>query len=124
MRPKMPSLAVLAAASLLVVTAIPAGADVSPPAAPLSRFESVPGNTVDRDAGYSAAIPGTSNSLWLFGDSQWTGGGYWFGSTAAAGPYTRGLVPTGLTELLTPNAPSSAPSNRGPSGFLPQFPEG
>jgi hypothetical protein len=124
MRPKKSSLTILAAASLLVVTAIPAGADVPPPAAPLSLFESIPGNTVDRDAGYSAAIPGTNNSLWLFGDSQWTGGGYWFGSTAAAGPYTRGLVPTGLTELLTPNAPSSAPSNRGPSGFLPQFPEG
>jgi hypothetical protein len=106
------------------LTAVPAAADVSPPSPVLSHYETdVAGHVVHRDAGYSAPIPGTGTSLWLFGDSDWNEG-YWFGTTAAVGPATRGKVPTGLTELLTPPAVGGTPSSRGPSGFLPGFPAG
>jgi hypothetical protein len=126
MRPNRLSLAMLsvaASATVLLATVSPAAADAPPPALLLSRFESIPGNTIDRDGGYSVPIPGGNTSLWLFGDSFWTGG-FWFGTTAAVGPHTRGQVPDQLTELTTPPAAAPVPSNRGPSGFLPLFPEG
>lgn len=113
------------AALLLGIPAILARADTAPPSRVLSHFETdVAGNTIDRDAGYSVAEPGTKNALWLFGDSTWTGGGFWFGTTAAVGPYTAGLVPSGLTEVPAPPAAISAPSSRAPQGFLPAFPAG
>jgi hypothetical protein len=121
------ALALLSAAGLLLTTANAAAADDPPPSAVLSHFETdVPGNTVDRDAGFSAAIPGTGTSLWLFGDSTWSGSVNWFnfGTTAAIGPATRGLVPTALSEVPTPPATMSAPSGRAPSPFLPTFPGG
>lgn len=125
MRLSRPALTLLAVAGLVLGTAAPSAADVPPPASMLSHFETgTPGNSVDRDGGFSAPIPGTNTSLWLFGDSFWTGGGFWFGATAAIGPYTAGQVPTGLTEVPTPPAAMSAPNPRPPAGFLPGFPDG
>src|SRR5689334_6296255 len=126
MRPNrrlLTAFAVPTALTALVAFASPARADVPPPSLLLSHFETdIPGNTINRDAGWSAPVPGaTGNSLWLFGDSGWTGG-FWYGTTAAIGPATRGQVPTGLTEILTPPLASPRPSSRGPSGLLPGFP--
>jgi hypothetical protein len=124
MRPNRTVLALLATPALLLSTTTPATADVAPPALPLSRYEAAaPGNLVSRDAGYSARVPGTNTSLWLFGDTFWNGG-FWFGTTAAIGPYTAGQVPTGLSEVPAPPAAMSNPSSRPPAGFLPLFPEG
>jgi hypothetical protein len=114
-------------AVLVLATTVPvaAWADSPPSARVLSLFEtSKPGNSIHRDAGFSAIEPGAHRSLWLFGDSTWTGGGFWFGTTAAVGPYTAGLVPSQLTEIPTPSAAIDAPSNRAPQGFLPRFPSG
>ncbi|MGI8331644.1 hypothetical protein ACRYCC_16895 [Actinomadura scrupuli] len=114
----------LATALLLTVAlTAPARADVAPPAKVLSRFEtSAAGNNVSRDCGFSKKLPGSSTqSLWLFCDSSWSGtsSGFWLGATAAVGAYTPGQVPTTLTEIPTPPAAIAAPSNRPPAGFLP-----
>jgi hypothetical protein len=124
MRPIWTYLSLAAGAGIALAAISPAAADVPPPSQVRSHYETdVAGHVVHRDAGYSVPIPNTGNSLWLFGDSGWNEG-FWYGTTAAVGPATRGQVPTGLTELLTPPAASSTPSSRGPSGFLPGFPDG
>jgi hypothetical protein len=79
-------------------------------------------NPISRDAGQSAAYSSTQ-SLWLFGDTvQRNGPAFLPGTTAAAGPYTRGQVPTALQELPTPPAAPS-PGRTSPAPFLP-FPQG
>lgn len=116
----------VAALCAAVVAAAPsaARADAPPPSKVLSNFEtSAPGNTVNRDCGFSEKIPGVQQSLWLFCDSEWSGAssGFWLGATAARGPYTPGRVPTGITELPTPPAAiGTLPSSRPPAGFLPK----
>jgi len=123
MRLNRTALALLAVPGLLLGTSSPAAADVAPPALVTTGYETSTGNLVSRDAGYSARVPGTTTSLWLFGDTFWNGG-FWFGTTAALGSYTAGQVPTGLSEVPTPPAAMTNPSNRPPGGFLPQFPDG
>jgi len=123
MRLNRTALALLAVPGLLLGSSSPATADVAPPALVTTGYETSTGNLVSRDAGYSARVPGTGTSLWLFGDTFWNGG-FWFGTTAALGSYTPGQVPTGLSEVPTPPAAMSNPSNRPPGGFLPQFPGG
>ncbi|MFB4310270.1 hypothetical protein [Actinomadura sp. GTD37] len=85
-----------------------AASGAAPPARVLSRYETAaPGNSIDRDCGYSVALPGRpGRSLWLFCDSVWKGArpGMWFGATAAAGAAVPGRVPTALTELPSPAA--------------------
>jgi hypothetical protein len=123
--------AALLAAALLTTTAIvtvllhhhpphPPGA--APPAPVLSRYETAaPGNTIDRDCGYSTPLTG-HRSLWLFCDSTWKGTrpGLWLGATAATGTAAPGRVPTDLTELPTPGttAPATAPGARPPQALL------
>ncbi|MFC7532043.1 hypothetical protein [Actinoplanes sp. GCM10030250] len=76
-------------------------------------------NPISRDAGISAAWS-VRESLWLFGDtSQRNGPAFLPGTTAAIGPYTRGVVPNALREVPTPPAPHSAGPSA-PSPFLPQ----
>jgi hypothetical protein len=113
--------AVARAAVLAVVAAPgPAWADATPPALVLSHYESDVLHLIDRDGAYSVAVPGSGETLWIFGDSFWNGG-YLFGSTAAAGPLTPGYVPTNLTELPTPPTPVPASASaRGPERFLPE----
>ncbi|GIM89851.1 hypothetical protein [Paractinoplanes toevensis] len=75
-------------------------------------------NRIPRDAGLSAAWSG-SQALWLFGDTvQKNGPAFLPGTTAAAGPYTRGQVPTTLQELPTPPAPPAS-GRTSPALFLP-----
>ncbi|QKG19068.1 hypothetical protein [Actinomadura verrucosospora] len=126
--------AALLAAALLTTAAIvavllhhrpapPPGA--APPARVLSRYETAaPGNTIDRDCGYSTPLPG-HRGLWLFCDSTWKGAhpGLWLGATAATGTAARGRVPTDLTELPTPGSPhASTPADRPPQALLPTPP--
>ncbi|MBG0565817.1 hypothetical protein [Actinoplanes aureus] len=88
---------------------------------PLSTADTA-GDPISRDAGLSAAWS-ADESLWLFGDtSQRNGPEFLPGTTAAAGAYTRGLVPDDLREVPTPPAPHDA-GPRGPAPFLPA-PEG
>jgi len=73
---------------------------------------------ISRDAGLSAAYSSTG-SLWLFGDTvQQSGPAFIAGTTAAAGAFVRGQVPTALQELPTPPA---APTTglTSPARFLP-----
>lgn len=74
---------------------------------------------ISRDAGFSAAYSAT-NSLWIFGDTGHRNGSppWLLGTTAAAGPYTRGQVPVTLQELPTPPA-APAPGRTGIALFLP-----
>lgn len=73
---------------------------------------------ISRDAGFSAAYSPTE-SLWIFGDTaQGPGGWFQLGTTAASGPYTRGLAPTALRELPTPPA-APTPDRTRPALFLP-----
>jgi hypothetical protein len=75
-------------------------------------------NRISRDAGLSAAWSG-SQALWLFGDTvQKNGPPFLSGTTAAAGPYTRGQVPTALQELPTPPAPPTS-GRTNPALLLP-----
>lgn len=77
-----------------------------------------PDHRISRDAGLSAAWS-PYESLWLFGDtSQENGTPFLPGTTAAVGPYTRGVVPTGLREVPTPPAPHRA-GQTAPAPFLP-----
>ncbi|HEY7199527.1 MAG TPA: hypothetical protein VIC57_04905 [Candidatus Dormibacteraeota bacterium] len=79
-------------------------------------------NPISRDAGLSAAYS-SSNSLWLFGDTgQKNGPAFLGGTTAAAGPYTRGLAPTALQELPTP--PAAPTPGRGSPALLLPTPQG
>lgn len=88
---------------------------------PLSTADTA-ANPISRDAGLSAAYSDTQ-SLWLFGDTgQRNGPAFLAGTTAAAGPYTRGEPPNALEELPTPPAPP-APGRTSPAPFLPR-PEG
>ncbi|GAB7044188.1 MULTISPECIES: hypothetical protein [Catenuloplanes] len=75
---------------------------------------------ISRDAGFSAAYSAT-NALWIFGDTVHRDGSppWLLGTTAAAGPYTRGQVPTTLQELPTPPA-APTPGRTGVAMFLPQ----
>src|SRR4051812_50022294 len=92
MRPIWTILTVTAVLGVALAAVSPAAADVPPPSPVLSHYETdFTGHVVHRDAGYSAAIPGTGTSLWLFGDSGWNEG-FWYGTTAAIGPATRGQV--------------------------------
>src|SRR3954451_5405319 len=117
---------VLVALTSLVVLLVPgaARADVAPPGQVKTAFEtSVSGNVVNRDCGFSKKLPGsTTQSLWLFCDSSWSGSssGFWLGATAAVGPFTAGQVPTGLIQVPTPpGAIGTLPNSRPPAGFLP-----
>jgi hypothetical protein len=75
-------------------------------------------NPISRDAGLSAAYSST-RSLWLFGDTvQRNGPAFLAGTTAAAGPYTRGEPPQALEELPTPPA-APTPGRTSPAHFLP-----
>ncbi len=77
-------------------------------------------NPISRDGGLSAAYSST-HSLWLFGDTAQRIGPrlrFLVGTTAAAGPHTRGQVPTALQELPTPPAPPQ-PGRTSPAPFLP-----
>lgn len=117
------------AALLTALTPGPALADVAPPAQVKSLWETGT-NFVSRDCGYSVKVPNQTQSLWLFCDSAWYTGwntsthtgtlaGFWFGNTAAVGPYTAGQVPTGLTEIPTPTAAIGQPNSRPPASFMP-----
>jgi len=77
---------------------------------------------ISRDAGLSAAWS-DSQALWLFGDTvQKNGPPFLSGTTAAAGPYVRGQVPTALQELPTP--PSPPASGRTSPALLLPVPQG
>ncbi|MFG2089491.1 hypothetical protein [Spirillospora sp. NPDC048824] len=122
-------LAAAVAALLAAVIAVAAGISSSPPRPPgtapparvLSAYETAaPGNTIDRDCGYSAPLPGRpGRSIWLFCDTVWKGArpGLWLGTTAATGPADPGRVPAPLTELPTPDGGPSPPAtpDAGPS---------
>ncbi len=118
------SVVVLIIGAALTVPGV-ALADVPPPARVGSRYETASGNTVSRDCGYSAPIPGVAGqAFWAFCDTAINnpGGqtiGFIGGSTAARGAYTNGQVPTTLSELPTPPAAPAVPSNRQPAPFLP-----
>jgi hypothetical protein len=128
-RPSPRRLVIALAVAASSAAALPvAWADSSPPGKVLSHYETdTAGNYIDRDVGVSAVEPGTSNSLWLFGDSVWGNGStvskFWLGTTAAVGPSTRGQVPTGLTEIPKPPGAIAAPDSREPTQFL-SVPEG
>lgn len=118
------------AAATLVVAAVPAMADASPPAQVLSNFENYYGADLVRDCGYSTPLPAdTADSLWLFCDTatyginsqgEWALTGFIPGSTAAEGPSTPGEVPTDLSEVPTPgNGAPTLPNDDGPAQFLP-----
>jgi hypothetical protein len=116
----------LVALTSLVVLLVPgaARADVAPPGQVKSAYEtSASGNSVNRDCGLSKKLPGSSTqSLWLFCDSVWSGtsSGFMLGSTAAVGPFTAGKVPTGISEVPTPpGAIGTLPNSRPPARFLP-----
>lgn len=115
------------AAAFVLFTAAPVAADTAPPGQVLSNFESYWGAKLVRDCGYSEPVPGSaSESVWVFCDTaiyNWAGefAGFIPGSTAARGPRTAGMVPTGLSELPTPPAAVPAmPNINGPAIFLPQ----
>lgn len=100
----------------------------APPARVVSGFERRTGDTVSRDCGYSASLPGRPSwSLWLFCDTQVLAGAPGHArhvvslilgaDTAAVGPSRPGRVPGLLTELpstssVTPSAaiPATTPS--------------
>ncbi|XRQ15155.1 hypothetical protein ACN3XK_30995 [Actinomadura welshii] len=132
--------AAAAVAVLAAVIAVAAGTSpearpgAAPPARVLSAYESAaPGNTIDRDCGYSAPLPGTPRrALWLFCDTVWKGArpGLWLGTTAATGPAVPARVPAALTELPapagaphSPAAPTAAPT-AGPSPGRARPPQG
>src|SRR5215471_16031721 len=89
-----------------VVGTIPvaAAADASPPSRVVSNYETATGNVLQRYCGFSHRLPSNASlSIWLFCDtpiasSSGTVLAFIPGSTAAVGPYTRGQVPTGLSE--------------------------
>ena len=84
---------------------------------PLSTADTAQ-NPISRDAGQSAAYSST-RSLWLFGDTvQRNGPAFLAGTTAAAGPFTRGEAPSALEELPTPPA-APTPGRTSPAPFLP-----
>lgn len=122
--------ALAAAGSVFAVSAAPASADDPPPAPIKSNFETHYGSTQMRDCGYSERLPGSSTeNLWVFCDTAVYS---WFqtpyvdvptrfiaGSTAARGPVTRGLAPTGLSEVPNPPTPlQPMPHHDGPWPFL------
>lgn len=118
-------------ASLVVVAACSAGPPRPAPGPVLSNYERATGDTVPRDCGYSTPLPDKPGwSLWLFCDTAVTSGRssgrgakidrLILGTdTAAAGPYRAGQVPTRLSEIPTPPAPSALPSDGAPEPFLP-----
>ncbi|MBO2454735.1 hypothetical protein J4573_47135 [Actinomadura barringtoniae] len=127
--------AVAAAAAVVSVAAViavigpssaPPPGDSAPPARVLSRYETAgPRNAIIRDCGFSVPDPAAAGrSLWLFCDSVWKGTtpGMWLGSTAAAGTYTPGRVPTRLTEI--PQPPIQAVRPEGPPQPLLGTPPG
>jgi hypothetical protein len=116
---------IAAVMTVTVVTAAPApvGADVPPPAQVKSNYETERDQHIVRDCGYSEPVPGSSTeSVWVFCDSIVRGSPFFIpGSTAARGPRTAGMVPTGLSELPTPPAPvPPLPNTNPPARFLPQ----
>jgi hypothetical protein len=116
---------IVAACVAVVLAATPAAArlDDAPPGLVTSRYETAdPTRSINRDAGFSVAEPGSGHALWLFGDTFWPGG-YLLGSSTAIGPFTPGRVPTALSEVPTPPAPVEAPNDGAPQRFLP-VPEG
>jgi hypothetical protein len=115
--------AITAVVALLISPPI-AAADIAPPAKVTSHFENYWAVSLNRDCGFSQPLAGSpGQSFWLFCDTAWTdfnGSHFITGSTAAVGPYTAGLVPTGLNELPTPPAaPPAQPYYGGPAQFLP-----
>lgn len=137
MTPRLPRARTCLAAAVTVllaaVIAVTAGISSSPPRLPgaapparvLSAYETAaPGNTIDRDCGYSAPLPGRPRrGIWLFCDTVWKGArpGLWLGTTAATGPADPGRVPTALTELPTPGGPHTpaTPPATPPAGPSP-----
>jgi hypothetical protein len=129
-RVRRPATVLIAVAVLTGASAITALADNSPPSQVLSNFENHYAANLVRDCGYSQPLPANpASSLWLFCDTdtygfnsqgQWQLTGIINGSTAAAGPATRGEVPTGISELTSPGSGVPAmPNNDGPAQFLP-----
>ncbi|TDE09618.1 hypothetical protein, partial [Actinomadura sp. 6K520] len=86
----------LAAVAAVAVGTSSAPPGAAPPARVLSGYETAaPGNAIDRDCGFSAALPGApGRALWLFCDTVWKGArpGLWLGTTAATGPAVPGRV--------------------------------
>jgi hypothetical protein len=115
----------LAGAALAGAVPVVAAADAAPPSRVVSNYETASGNTLERDCGFSRRLPGgRALSIWLFCDTPIVtpsgSVGFIPGSTAAVGPFTAGQVPTGLSELPTPPAPTEAlPSSQAPQPFLP-----
>lgn len=129
-RVRRPAMVLIAVAVLTGASAITALADNSPPSQVLSNFENHYAANLVRDCGYSQPLPANpASSLWLFCDTdtygfnsqgQWQLTGIINGSTAAAGPATRGEVPTDISELTSPGSGVPAiPNNDGPAQFLP-----
>src|SRR5262245_2179877 len=123
----------------VVAGALPVGADVAPPSRVVTNYESVTGNVLHRDAGISVALSpvpgqpaGQNRSLWIFGDTFQTDAAgnpnppalpFWPGTWGAIGPYTPGLVPTGLSHVPSPPAAMTIPNNNAPSPLVP-YPSG
>ena len=122
--------ALIVAAALSLAPLLTAAAATAPPGLVTSNYEVSSGNSLARDCGFSAPVPGKpGNSLWLFCDTptygynsshQWTLLGFITGSTAAAGLTTPGQVPSSLSELTSTGKPLPAfPNNDAPAQFLP-----
>jgi hypothetical protein len=110
-----------ALATAVLLAAVPglAHADAPAPGLVRSRYETAdPTRSINRDAGYSVEIPGSGQSLWLFGDTFWPDG-FLLGTSATVGPFTPGRVPDQLTEVPTPPAPVRGPHADPPQRFLP-----
>jgi hypothetical protein len=88
-----------------------------PPTQPVSSvYEISTGRSIDRDCGYSVAVPGKpGRSLWLFCDTviisrHGQDVGLILGTgTAAEGSYTAGRGPGALTEVQKPGAGGASP---------------
>lgn len=102
-----------------------AAADAAPPSKVISNYEKSSKNRLERDCGFSHPLPNDGRlSIWLFCDtpianSSGEGIGFIPGSTAAVGPFTRGEVPTDLSEI--PHVGTRIerlPSNQNPQQFL------
>lgn len=109
----------------LVGVAVAQSVGAPPPSAPLSGYETSQRGLVAGDDGITVVLP-NGQDLLLRGDTPFYyqhSGSYTRvttirGSTAAEGPFTRGLVPQDLVELPTPpQRPSS--STEMPYRFLP-----
>lgn len=125
-RPRRLSRACAFAALLILALLVPmiASADNAPPAEILSNYENTTGSTLDRDCGWSAPLS-ANKDLWFFCDtivynsSSQIVEAILGVNTVAEGPYTPGLVPSGISELATPPHTPTIPNNNISQPFLP-----